>query len=142
MNIIKIEEDFITYLAQALNLTIDTDIYRGGIPADAEYGIGVIWGTEIKNSSFYGFRPRTWNVQILAKFDEHDKAMILLTKLNDIFPCSEFSCGETNFIAVYTSDSTELYSTMENNKEKICLSFNIVIPVLTEGAQEESTIEQ
>ena len=70
MDVIAIERDFTAWVAEKLNLELDKGIYRGPIPSGLECGVGVLFGSEVPAAGFYGFRPRTWNVQILGKFDE------------------------------------------------------------------------
>ena len=63
MDVVTIERDFTSWLAQKLGLEIDKSIFRGGIPEKLEEGVGVLFGAEVPVSGFYGFRPRTWNTQ-------------------------------------------------------------------------------
>lgn len=138
MNVITIERDFTAWIAEKLHLEIDNGIFRGGIPASVESGVAVIFGSEIPTQSFYGFRPRTWNVQILAKFDDRDAAMILLACLNGLFPCSDFVNGETKFRYIKPMNYSEPYAIEDGGTIKIYVSFNIVLSVLTNGTQVHS----
>lgn len=90
MDVVTIERDFTAWVAEKLKLEVDKGIYRGGIPAGIASGVGVLFGSEIPTRGFYGFRPRSWNAQILAKFDDRDAAMVLLSCLNGLFPQADF----------------------------------------------------
>lgn len=135
MDVVKIEQDFTAWVAEKLNLEIDEGIFRGGIPTGVENGVGVVFGAEIPTSGFYGFRPRTWNAQILAKFDDRDAAMILLSCLNGLFPCAGFTSGETNFRYIEPRGGAEPYAVEDGGKIKTYVSFNVVLSVLTSGSQ-------
>ena len=135
MDVITIERDFATWVAEKLNLELDRGIYRGPIPAGLECGVGVLFGSEVPTTGFYGFRPRTWNVQILAKFDDRDEAMVLLSCLNGLFPCSGFISGETKFRYIEPRGGAEPYTAEDGGKVKTCVSFNVLLSVLTTGEQ-------
>ena len=137
MDVVEIERAFTAWLAEKLNLTVDAGIYRGGIPENVEYGVAVIFGSEIKASSFYGFRPRTWNVQILAKFDDRDAAMILQTCLNGLAPATGFTYGGVKFLAIVPRGSGEPYTAADDGKTKHFVSANWTVSVLTTGRQTE-----
>ena len=85
MDVVTIERDFTAWIASKLNLTVDTNIFRGGIPEGVEEGVGVLFGSEVPSRSFYGFRPRSWNVQVLAKFESRDAAFVLNSCLAGLF---------------------------------------------------------
>ena len=135
MDVISIERDFVNWIAGKLNLTVDDGIFRGAIPKGVEHGVGVLFGSEIPAQGFYGFRPRTWNAQILAKFDDRDAAMMLQACLVGLFPCSGFRSGKTRFLTIEPKGSSEPYTADDNGKEKTFLSFNVVLSVLTNGSQ-------
>ena len=48
MDVIEIERTFTAWLAEKLNLAVDNGIYRGGIPQGVDYGVAVIFGSEVK----------------------------------------------------------------------------------------------
>ena len=137
MDVIEIERAFTGYVAEKLNLAVDAGIYRGGIPEGVEYGIAVIFGSEIKATGFYGFRPRTWNVQILAKFDDRDAAMILQTCLNGLAPSTDFTHGGVKFLSIVPRGSGEPYEAADEGKIKHFVSVNWTVSVLTTGRQIE-----
>ena len=135
MDVVSIERDFTAWIASKLNLTVDSDCFRGSIPDGMEYGVGVIFGSEEKAPGFYGFRPRTWNVQVLAKFDSRDAAMVLQTCLNSLVPRSDFNFGETRFLTLVQRGNSEPYTADDGGKVKTFVSFNMVVTVLTTGSQ-------
>ena len=135
MDVIAIERDFVNWVAGKLNLAVDEWIFRGGIPDSVEQGVGVLFGAEIPVQGFYGFRPRTWNAQILAKFDDRDAAMTFQSCLSGLFPCSGFTSGETRFLSIEPRGSSEPYAADDSGKEKTYVSFNVVLSVLTIGSQ-------
>lgn len=135
MDVVAIERDFTAWVAEKLNLELDKGIYRGPIPSGLECGVGVLFGSEVPAAGFYGFRPRTWNVQILGKFDDRDAAMILLSCLNGLFPCAGFTCGETKIRHIEPRGGAEPYTVEDGGKVKTYVSFNLLLSVLTTGAQ-------
>lgn len=142
MDVVTIERDFVTWVAEKLNLTLDDGIYRGGIPEKLAQGVGVMLGAEIPARGFYGFRPRTWNAQILAKFEDRDAAMMLQSVLNGLFPRSGFTSGDTKFLTIEPRGSSEPYTADDDGKEKTFVTFNVVLSVLTTGAQTQNLINQ
>ena len=138
MDVVTIERDFTAWIASKLNLEIDSGIFRGGIPEGVSEGVAVVFGSEVPSRSFYGFRPRSWNVQVLAKFESRDAAFVLNSCLNGFFPCSGFTQGSTRFLSVTPQGEGEPYSADDNGKIKWFVSFNMFVIVLTEGAQSET----
>ena len=135
MDVIEIERAFTAWLAEKLNLPVDAGIYRGGIPQGVDYGVAVIFGSEVKSAGFYGFRPRTWNVQILAKFDERDPALVLQTCLNALTPQPGFAYGGMQVLSLVSRGSGEPYLAEDDGKVKHFVSVNWVVSVLTTGRQ-------
>ncbi|MCD8295474.1 MAG: hypothetical protein LUE27_09580 [Clostridia bacterium] len=137
MDAVAIERDFMEWVAGKLGLSADEGIYRGGVPAGAEGGgVGVLFGAELPSPGFYGFRPRRWNAQILAKFDDRDDALAMQARLAGLFPCAGFTSGETRFLAIEPRGSSEPYLADDCGRERTFLSFNVTLTVLTTGGQE------
>ena len=88
MDIVEIEREFTEFLAGKLNLPVDRQIFRGGIPA-GKMGVGVLFDSEVKEKLF---APRQWNVQVLASFRERDEAMRFVAKVTGLFPCYDIRC--------------------------------------------------
>ena len=132
MDIVNIERDFTSWVAEKLNLEIDKTIFRGGIPEKIKEGVAVMFGSQIPSAGFYGFRPQTWNVQILAKFDKRDAAMSFLARVNRLFPqtCGVIH-GNTNFRTIELQSMSEPYQTADHGKNKWFVSVNVVAVVLT-----------
>ena len=77
-----LEATLTQYFAEVLNLAIDEEIFRGGIPSGVEHGVGVIFKGEVRDGTL---NPRV-TVQVLGKFDTRDEALEVLTKLSDCAP--------------------------------------------------------
>ena len=135
MDVVTIERDFTAWIASKLNLTVDTNIFRGGIPEGVEEGVGVLFGSEVPSRSFYGFRPRSWNVQVLAKFESRDAAFVLNSCLAGLFPHAGFTHGSTRFLSISPQGEAEPFMGEDNGKTKWFVSFNMFLVVLTSGAQ-------
>lgn len=132
MDIVTIERDFTSWVAEKLNLEIDKTVFRGGIPEKIKEGVGVMFGSQIPSYGFYGFRPQTWNVQIFAKFDKRDNAMSFLARVNRLFPqTGGVKHGSTNFRTIELQSMSEPYQTADHGKNKWFVSVNVVAVVLT-----------
>ena len=136
MNIVNIERDFTSWIAEKLNLEIDKTIFRGGMPEKIKEGVAVMFGSQIPSAGFYGFRPQTWNVQILAKFDKRDNAMMFQTRVNRLFPqTGGVIHNNTNFRTIELQSMAEPFQGTDHGKNKWFVSVNIVLSVLTSSAQ-------
>ena len=132
MDIVTIERDFTSWVAEKLNLEIDKTIFRGGIPEKIKEGVAVMFGSQIPAAGFYGFRPQTWNVQILAKFDKRDNAMMFQTRVNRLFPhAGGMIYKSTNFRTIELQSMSEPYQNADHGKSKWFVSVNVVAVVLT-----------
>ena len=136
MDIVTIERDFTSWIAEKLNLEIDKTIFRGGIPEKIKEGVAVMFGSQVPAAGFYGFRPQTWNVQILAKFDKRDNVMMFQTRVNRLFPhAGGMIYKSTNFRTIELQSVSEPYQSADSGKNKWFVSVNIVLSVLTSSAQ-------
>lgn len=136
IDIVTIERDFTAWVAEKLNLEIDKTIFRGGIPEKIKEGVAVMFGSQIPAAGFYGFRPQTWNVQILAKFDKRDNAMMFQTRVNALFPqTGGMIYKNTNFRTIELQSMSEPFQGTDHGKGKWFVSVNVVLSVLTSSAQ-------
>ena len=132
MDIVTIERDFTSWVAEKLNLEIDKTIFRGSIPEKIKEGVAVMFGSQIPAAGFYGFRPQTWNVQILAKYDKRDNAMMFQTRVNRLFPqTGGMIYNNTNFRTIELQSMSEPYQNADHGKNKWFVSVNVVAVVLT-----------
>ena len=131
MDVVIIEQAFTSWIAEKLNLTVDTDIFRGGVP-DGMDGTAVLFNGEIKSRMI---APRTWNAQILSKFDDRDHAMRFLAKLTGLFPCYDISHSGVVFKVISQRGSSEPYRAPDGGRTRCFVSFNVTLVVLTNGSQ-------
>ena len=140
MDVVNVERDFTAWLASQLTLTVDTTIFRGGIPEGYDNSVGVVFGAKMQTRSFYGYRPEKWHVQIVAKFDDRDTANQFISSLSALFPIQEFQYSGTHFLSAYPdAESVEPYEADDNGKVKSFVSYNIGLAVLTSEAVSEVT---
>ncbi len=67
-------------LASKLELAVDTQIFRGGIPQGVETGVGVLANT-LATLPYYGVAHPSFDVQVLGRFRTRDEASAMLSKL-------------------------------------------------------------
>ena len=131
MDVATVERDFTAWLAGKLNLTVDATIFRGGIP-EGYAGVGVEFGAMEQMQGFYGFRPKKWHVQILAKYEDRDTANAFIFALTSMFPIQDFTSNGTKFLSAYPdTESVEPYTADDEGKEKWFVSYNLGVAVLT-----------
>ena len=135
MDILTIERDFLDWVAEKLSLERDKTDFRGGIPEGFINAVGIVFGSEITSTGFYGFRPRTWNVQIIAKFDSRDAAMIFQSRVTGLFPQPGFTYNETVFRAINMRGNSEVFSSVNDGAGVSCVTVNLLAVVLTSGTQ-------
>ena len=134
MDVVTIERDFTFWMGEKLHLEIDKTIFRGNMPEKISEGVAVMFGSQIPSASFYGFRPQTWNVQILAKFMKRDTALELQSQVNRIFPqTGGLIYKNTNFRTIELQSISEPFQGTDRGKTKWFVSANIVLSVLTAG---------
>jgi hypothetical protein len=125
-DIIQLERDITAWVAGKLNLVIDTNIFRGGIPAGVDSGVGVML-----NSQSQGNYPSTlnFNVQVLGKYDNRDDAWRMLNKLSSAVPCYGDKINETIFVSILPRGNGEPYQADDDGKVKTFASFNMIVSV-------------
>lgn len=124
----KVAERALTqFWADALGLTTDTNIFRGGIPASKSEGVAVILGTEITGND-----PaiKKYNVQILGKYDDRDKALQLVEDVSGSLPCYEQTLtvtgGSVNIRAMLKRGSGGAWKQSDDGTIKHYASFNLI----------------
>lgn len=127
MDVITIERDLTAYIADKLGMTVDTDIFRGGIP-DRMDAAAVFLNGELKS---YAILPRTYNAQVIARFNDRDEAFRFLSRLSGLFPVQGVTQGESRFMYISQRGDSEPY----RDGLKWSASFNMIVAVLTTGAQ-------
>lgn len=131
MDIVEIEREFTEFLAGKLNLTVDRQIFRGGIPA-GKMGVGVLFDSEVKEKLF---APRQWNVQVLASFRERDEAMRFVAKVTGLFPCYDIQCESCTIKTVSLRGNGTAYRSADGGRMLWYASVNLFAVVLTNGKQ-------
>lgn len=127
MDIIKTERALTVFWAGILNKTVDTDIFRGGIPS-GKTGIGVMIGDEItpNNPSM-----RQFACQVIGKVADRDTALALLEKAKAALPCYDVESGATNakvkFRAMLKQGGSGAYSGPDSGAVAEFFSVNFVI---------------
>ena len=123
MDIIQAERDFTAWIAGKLDLTVDTDIFRGGYPAEANNAVGVLFGSEIKDN--YP-TDKIHNVQILGKFADRDSALAMVNTLSAVIPCYGDTINITTFKSI-TPRSSGNYPADDDGAIKHFASVNIIV---------------
>ncbi len=131
MDVVAIEQAFTSWVAGKLGMTVNTNIFRGGIP-DGMDGATVLFNGEVKSAMI---APRAWNAQILSKFNDRDDAMRFLARLAGLFPCYDVSLPSITFKVISQRGSSTPYSSTDGGKTRWFVSFNVLLIVLTTGAQ-------
>lgn len=128
-DIIQLERDLTVWVATKLGMTIDNNIFRGGIPADAKGSklAGVMINTRIPKV-YPGLKDI--NCQVLGKFESRDDALTMLNTLNDAVPCYGETINDTTFVSIIPRGSGTPYKAGDDGKEKYFASFNFVIGIL------------
>lgn len=133
MDIVLIEKAMTNWTAGVLGLTVDVGIFRGGVPTGFDTGVGVILNGEVRDST--ALRPRTYNVQVLGKFNDRDSALRMLSKLSEKLPIYGMTQDSLVFRVLMQRGDSSPYTVEDNGKIKYYASFNMLAVVLTEGAQ-------
>lgn len=131
MDVVEIEREFTAWLAKKLNLEVDKQIFRGGVPA-GKTGVGVLFDSEVKEKMI---APKQWNVQVLASFQDRDDAMRFISKVSGFFPCYDIACKSCTFKSVSLRGNGTAYRSPDGGKTKWFASINLFAVVLTSGTQ-------
>lgn len=132
MDVIEIERAFTDWAAAVLGLAVDNGIYRGGVPAGVETGVGVMLNAEIKTSDL---RHRTWNAQILGKFMDRDAALRMIAQINGAVPVHGVTVSGQMFAAILPRGGGDYYTAADMGRIKTFASCNLLVLALTTGAQ-------
>jgi hypothetical protein len=83
MDIITFEQALTQFWADALGKTVDTDIFRGGIPPKTNEATAVIINSEVTHNE-----PaiRRFNAQLIGRCIDRDSCLIALEKAASVLP--------------------------------------------------------
>ena len=125
----QLEKDLTVWIAAKLGMTIDTDIFRGGIPAEADKDklAGVMILSKIPKV-YPGLKDI--NCQVLGKFVDRDDAQAMLNTLSEAIPCYGKTVNDTTFVSMVPKGEGSPYKADDKGKTKHFASFNFIIAIL------------
>ena len=126
MDIIALEQELTAYLADALGLEIDKDIFRGGFIEGTGDGIAVILGNAVKDNSI---DTPMYQLQILGKFADRDTSLRINHAAVHLFPVyGKLIGGHRVNLTIYGAGS--IYRGPDDGTVKHFLSVNLLLSVL------------
>ncbi|MGF0036470.1 hypothetical protein [Victivallis vadensis] len=131
MDTVQLERELTDWAAGVLGLTVDSGIYRGGIPAGIAEGVGVMLTGEVISVSLH---VPEFNVQVLGKFtgdDARDKALAMAAKLSAALPRYGLELENFRVAALLPRGNAEPYQAESDGVAAIHASFNLTASVLT-----------
>lgn len=132
MDIVAIEQVLTTWVAGVLGLNVDVDVFRGSNP-EGEEGVVVLINGEIGNDAIIS--PRTYNVQVLAKYADRDKCMRISSAISGAVPLYHSTIQGYKFGSITARGNAVVYSGADNGVTSYYASINLLANVLTKGSQ-------
>ena len=127
MNLTEAERDLTDFFAQQLNRTVDSDIFRGQVPAGMN-GIAVRLDSVIDSDRM---EPVTCNVQLLAKYPDRDEGLNFVGMIPTIIPVWDVQLEHILIKSMFCRGSSALYQDSDSGSMKTFVSVNLVA-VLTD----------
>ena len=132
INMAQLERELTAHFASVLGMTIDHDIFRGGIPDGVSEGVAVMISSEVvsKHIDFPTFR-----IQVIGKFYDRDVAFELVAKLRESQPVNGRQMEEYIIVSLISEgDIVAPYQAFDGGEDKHCVSFNAEVSILTSHA--------
>ncbi len=123
MDIIEIEKSITNLIAQWLELTVDTNIFRANFPAKKN-GVAVFINSERKEIDL---TLRKLETQILIKYCSRDEVLILQNKITEQLPCFGIEYANLYFGSIVQRGSGMPYLANDDGKEKFYSSINLAV---------------
>jgi len=133
MNLTEAERDLTAFFAQQLNRTVDSDIFRGQIPAGMN-GIAVRLDSVIDSDRM---EPVTCNIQLLAKYPDRDDGLNFVGMIPQIIPLWDVRLEHITVKSLFFRGSSAMYQDIDAGIQKTFVSVNLVA-VLTDTATVQS----
>ena len=127
MNLTEAERDLTAFFAQQLNRTVDSDIFRGQIPAGMN-GIAVRLDSVIDSDRM---EPVTCNIQLLAKYPDRDDGLNFVGMIPQIIPLWDVRLEHITVKSLFFRGSSAMYQDSDAGVLKTFVSVNLVA-VLTD----------
>jgi len=127
MNAINLERALTKFWADTLGLTVDTNIFRGGIPSTQTEGAAVVLGAEFTSNNP---AVKRYNVQILGKYVSRDAALQMLEDISAALPCYNkvvtLTEGNVTIRGMLMLESDGIRAQTDNGQEKNFFTFNLI----------------
>lgn len=127
MNLTEAERDLTDFFAQQLNRTIDSDIFRGQVPAGGN-GIAVRIDSVFDSDRM---DPVTCNIQLLAKYPDRDEGLNFAGMIPMIIPVWNVRLEHITVKSLFFRGSSAMYQDSDAGVLKTFVSVNLVA-VLTD----------
>ena len=136
VDVAQLERNLAAYLAGRRGMTVDEDLFRGGIPDGVAEGLAVLVGQEKNTASrsvaIYELHTlaRTFAMQVIGKFDDRDEAWAMATLLRDLFPVWNESMQDYTIVSLVPGGDSFVYPSADGGAVKHNLSVNLTICVV------------
>jgi len=127
MDLTKAERDLTSFFAEQLDLELDSEIFRGQIPA-GQNGIAVRIDSMIDADRS---EPVTCNVQLIGKFPDRDDGLSFVGNVSLIVPCWNVQLEHVCVKSLFFRGSGTVYPDTDAGVVKNFVSVNLVA-VLTD----------
>ena len=124
MNIVDIERAITSWIAGLLGMTVDRDVFRGGIPHGHDNAIGVLTNSEYADNSI---NFRDLKMQILGRFDDRDNALRALDAVYRDLPRYGMLVRGTRIDAVTLDGDPAIFRDSSDGKDQFCVSVNLMV---------------
>ncbi len=122
------ERAFTTWFGEQLELQVDTQIFRGSLPAELDTGVGVLLLDDIPSVNA---GCNVYNLQVICKYHDRDEVRTLLDQLAALMPCYETAISDTITIkSMIRRGGGHPWKEQDNGRAKYFGSFNCVIALV------------
>lgn len=123
MNIVELERALTAFFATKLELTLDSNIFRGAIPIGHD-GLTVRIDSEIRNKAF---DAKTYNVQLCGKYSDRDNALVIAAAISNSLPLWGICQNSIMFRSLYPRGGVAVWQDADDGKLKYFLSANLIV---------------
>ena len=122
MDLTEAERDLASFISKKLNLTLDSYIFRGQIPA-GQNGIAVRIDSVLDADRM---EPLSCNVQLLAKYPDRDDGLNFVGMISKLIPCWNVQLEHICIKSLFFRGSAAMYDDTDGGAVKTFVSVNLV----------------
>ena len=132
IDVTELEKSLTMFVANKLGLTVDVNVFRGGIPDGVDEGLGVLIDTDKSNGATWPSvvyeihaASRAFDAQVVGKYNTREQAWSMVTALRDLYPVWNEPLHNFTIVSMTGRGDCAVYPVADAGRTKYYTSLNL-----------------